>query len=78
MVGMTPEDQALGYVANFVAVALAELTSCLKSNGALHPGQFETALRETITRQGAEHERLDYELLAHLVSLLEGSQPKLN
>jgi hypothetical protein len=75
---MSPEDQALGYLANFVTVALADLTSCLKSNGVLHPGQFETALRKTITRQGAERERLDYELLTHLVSFLEGSQPKLN
>jgi hypothetical protein len=75
---MTPEDQAMGYMANFVTTAFSDLRDCLRENGALRPGQFERALQATIDHPNAQRERLDYKLLAVLVATLEGSHPKLN
>jgi hypothetical protein len=75
---MTPEDQALGYMANFITIAFADLRDCLRENGALRPGQFESVLHATIEHPDADRERLDYKLLANLVATLEGSHPKLN
>lgn len=75
---MTPEEQALGYMANFVTIAFADLRDCLRENGALRPGQFESALNATIDHPDADRERLDYKLLANLVAALEGSHPPLH
>jgi hypothetical protein len=75
---MTPEDQALGYMANFITMAFVDLRDCLRESGALRPGQFERALHATIDHPNAQRERLDYKLLASLVGTLEGSHPKLN
>jgi hypothetical protein len=75
---MEPELQAIGYSANFTTVALKILVQCLEKNGALMPGQIETALRKTLEHPGAEKERLDYQFLAELVKVLDGSVDKLH
>jgi hypothetical protein len=67
------EAQAIAYTANF---------ACLEKNGALRPGQLQTALRGTIGHPKAERNRLDYVLLADLLKQLEatlnsGSAPQL-
>jgi hypothetical protein len=76
------EAQAIAYTANFATVTFKILIECLEKNGALRPGQLQTALRGTIGHPKAERNRLDYVLLADLLKQLEatlnsGSAPQL-
>ena len=64
--------KALGYHANFTAMAIHALVNCLKENGALRSGQVEQILRATIDNAGNESTRLDYVLLQDLLKRLEG------
>ena len=66
---------ALGHQANFVTTALLILANCLKNQGALGARQYEGALRATIEADGAQRNRLDYQLLAQLLAVLEKQRP---
>jgi hypothetical protein len=66
---------SLAYQANFVTIALLDLVHCLKNQGALGARQYENALRATIEADGAPRERLDYQLLAQLLAVLEKQSP---
>jgi hypothetical protein len=65
----------LAYTSNFVTIALLDLVHCLKNQGALGARQYENALRATIEADGAPRERLDYQLLAQLLAVLEKQSP---
>jgi hypothetical protein len=68
------EAQAIAYTANYASVVFKIMIECLENNGALRPGQVPTALRATLGHPKAERQRLDYVLLAGLLSQLEASQ----
>ena len=42
------EAQAIAYTANYASVVFKIMIECLEKNGALRPGQVQTALRATI------------------------------
>ena len=67
--------QSLGGVTNGLVQSYVILANCLKNNGALHDGQLEAALKRTIEAEGAETDRLDYQVIAQVLATLEGSQP---
>jgi hypothetical protein len=67
--------ERLAHTSNFVAIALVILVNCLKNEGALGPRQYEDALRATIEADGAQRDRLDYQLLAQLLAVLEKQSP---
>ena len=68
----TALTKALGYHANFTAMAIHALVNCLKENGGLRSGQVEQILRATIDNAGNERTRLDYVLLQDLLKRFEG------
>ncbi len=70
-----PTQQAIALTLNGVETALVILVNCLKNNGALRPDQFENGLRATINADGADRERLDYQVMAHFLDYLEGRDP---
>ena len=72
---MRPEDQAIGYAANFTCVALTILVNCLKKEGALGTTQFEDELQDTLSAEGADRARLDYMFLKDLLKHLRRHQP---
>ena len=70
------EAQAIAYTANYASVVFKIVIECLEKNGALRPGQVQTALRATLGHPKAERQRLDYVLLAGLLSQLDaGEEP---
>jgi hypothetical protein len=75
---MEPELEAIGYSANFTTVALKILVGCLEKNGALMPGQVQTALRQTVEHPQAKTDRLDYQFLAQLLKALDDSVEQLH
>jgi hypothetical protein len=72
---MDNSDVAIGYLANFVAIALTDLVHCLTNRGALGDRQYEAALRTTIELAGDGAKRLDYQFLAALLQHLERQHP---
>jgi hypothetical protein len=72
---MHPTDEAIGLTANFACVALTILANCLKNQGALGPTQFEDALQATLSAEGADRARLDYEFLKNLLKTLRRNEP---
>jgi hypothetical protein len=73
---MTPQDQAIVLIGNYVTTALSLLIKTLEANGSLPEHQFEAVLREAL-RQAEEHRsRLDYRLLESLLRMLEGNIPR--
>lgn len=71
---MRPEDQAIGYAANFTCVALTILVNCLKKEGALGTTQFEDELQATLSAEGADRAILK-DLLKHLRRHQSGQPP---
>jgi hypothetical protein len=59
---------------NAVLQAFAILNKCLLNNGALKPGQFSGAIKETFDHPEADWNRPDYELLQHLANLLDRAE----
>ena len=55
--------EAIAYSNNATHQALAVLTKCLVNNGALKPGQFSSALKDTFNEPDADWSRLDYQFL---------------
>ena len=70
-----PTQQAIALGLNGVETALVILANCLKSNDALRPHQFENGLRTTINADGADRERLDYQVMQNILARLEGRSP---
>ena len=68
-------DRDLGLIVNGLMMSYVILTNCLKNNGALHDGQLETALKQTIEADGAAKDRLDYQIMAQALAALEGRWP---
>ena len=60
---------------NGLMMSYVILANCLKNNGALHDGQLETALKQTIEADGADKDRLDYQVMAQVLATLEGRRP---
>jgi hypothetical protein len=71
------EAQAIAYTANYASVVFKIMIECLEKNGALRPGQVQTALRATIGHPKAERNRLDYVLFAGLLKQLEAPEEPL-
>ena len=65
------EAQAIAYTANYSSIVFKIMIECLEKNGALRPGQVQTALRATIGHPKAERHRLDYVLLLGLLKQLD-------
>jgi hypothetical protein len=65
----------LGYLSNFVGMALLNLVHCLKNQGVLGDRQYENALRSTIEKAGNGAERLDYQFLKVLLEQLGKQHP---
>lgn len=72
---LSPTEQALAHGLNYTTQALAMLINCLKNNGSLQANQYENALRFTLSQEGAELNRLDYQFLKHLLISLESDTP---
>jgi DNA anti-recombination protein RmuC len=72
---MNQTDQAIVHAANFTCVALTILVNCLKSQGALGESQFENALQATLSAEGPDRARLDYEFLKNLLKSLRRNEP---
>ncbi len=68
-------QQAIALTLNGVLTSFVILTDCLKNNGALEPDQVESGLRDTINMEGAERDRLDYQVMQRLLAHLEGQPP---
>ena len=68
-------QQAIALTTNGVLTAFVILTNCLKNNQALEPDQVENGLRGTINMEGAERDRLDYQVMQQLLARLEGQPP---
>jgi hypothetical protein len=71
------EAQAIAYTANYASVVFKIMIECLEKNGALRPGQVQTALRATIGHPKAERNRLGFVLLAGLLNQLEAPEEPL-
>ena len=56
--------------------AFASLNKCLLNNGALRPGQFSGAVKETFNAAEADWGRLDYQYLQLLAKLLDDTEAK--
>jgi hypothetical protein len=65
----------LALMGNGLMMSYVILAKCLKNNGALHDGQLETALKQTIEADGADKDRLDYQVMAQALAALEGRRP---
>jgi hypothetical protein len=72
---MHQTDQAITHTANYACVAFTILVNCLKSQGALGANQFEEALQATLSAEGADRARLDYEFLKNLLKSLRKNEP---
>jgi hypothetical protein len=72
---MHQSDPAITDTANFTLVAFTILVNCLKSQGALGAHQFEDALQATLSAEGADRARLDYEFLKDLLKSLRKNEP---
>ena len=73
---MDPQTQrAIALTLNGTSTAFVILANCLKNNGALDPEQIEDGLRRTINAEGADRDRLDYQVLQQILARLEGQQP---
>ena len=71
---LSPEMKALAYNSSAIQNALVILAKCLMNNGALKPGQFPNALKETFNDPDAEWNRLDYVFLQQLEKMLEDAE----
>ncbi len=67
--------EMVAHVMNGLVMSIAMLTNCLKNSGALDDGRFEAALNSTINAEGAEKDRLDYQVMQQLLAVLEGRPP---
>jgi hypothetical protein len=78
---LTPTEVLFAYHSSANMMAINLLAKCLVANGSLRTGQFEEALRSTISREGAQTDRADYQWFAALLKMLEqdpNDVPKLN
>ena len=66
---------ALALTINGVTSAFVILVNCLKNEGSIGPDRFENGLRGTINAEGAEQDRLDYQVLQSILRCLEGHRP---
>jgi len=73
---MSDHWQALALVMNATQQALASLNKCLLNNGALRPGQFSGAIKETFNHADANWTRFDYQYLQLLAKLLDETEAK--
>ncbi len=70
-----PTHHAIALTLNGVSTAFVILANCLKNNDSLHPDQLENGLRTTIKADGADRERLDYQVMQNILARLEGRSP---
>jgi hypothetical protein len=54
--------------------AFVVLAKCLMNNGALKPGQFPKALKDTFNEPDADWSRLDYHYFQQLAAMLEEAE----
>ncbi len=71
----TSHGRNLALMGNGLMMSYVILANCLKNNGALHDGQLETALKQTIEADGADKDRFDYQVMAQTLAALEGRRP---
>jgi hypothetical protein len=69
-----PELKALALYASATQNAFVILAKCLMNNGALKPGQFPKALKETFNEPDADWSRLDYHYFQQLAAMLEEAE----
>jgi hypothetical protein len=69
-----PELKALALYASATQNAFLILAKCLMNNGALKPGQFPKALKETFNEPDADWSRLDYHYFQQLAAMLEEAE----
>ena len=68
-------QQAIALSTNGIVTAIVVLAKCLKNTGALDDDRFERGLENTINAPDAESDRLDYQVLAHILEQLQGRKP---
>ena len=73
---LSPEMKALALTASATQNALVILAKCLMNNGALGPGQFPKALKDTFNEPDADWTRLDYHYLRQLATMLEDAETR--
>lgn len=59
---------------NAMTQAMVILNKCLLNKGALEPGQFLAAIKETINHPDAQWDRFDYTVLQMLAKEIERSE----
>jgi hypothetical protein len=64
-------EKKLAFIASASQNAFVALVKCLMKNGALKPGQFPAALKETFAEPDADSSRLDYQYLQILAELMQ-------
>jgi hypothetical protein len=73
---MEPALEAVALYAGATKTALVILAKCLMNNGALKPGQFANALKSTFNEAEADWQRLDYQYLQQLATMLEDAETR--
>jgi len=73
---LTPEMKALAHATSAAQNAFVILAKCLMNNGALKPGQFSAALKQTFSEAEADWSRLDYVFLQQLAKMLEDAEER--
>jgi hypothetical protein len=73
---LTPEMKAVALIASATQNALVILSKCLMNNGALKPGQYPKALKDTFNEPDADWSRLDYHYFQQLTSMLEDTETR--
>ena len=73
---LSPELKALSLIGSATQSAFVVLAKCLLDNGALKPGQFPAALKQTFNEAEADWTRLDYVFLQQLAKMLEGAEER--
>jgi hypothetical protein len=61
----------------FTSMAIGLLAICLKENGALHGGQFETKIDAMLQAPGAANHPMQRDLLTLLLKSLQGDVPEV-
>jgi hypothetical protein len=71
---LTPEMKALALYSSATQNAFVILAKCLMNNGALKPGQFPKALKDSFNAPDADWSRLDYHFIQQLAKMLDEAE----
>jgi hypothetical protein len=71
---MDKHGELIALLSNATLNSLVILHKCLLNNGALRPGQFSKALKDTFNSPDADWSRLDYAFFRQLAQMLDEAE----